>query len=77
MTSAPAWENMSALGGTRTPNLLTVATGAPLLRSTGAAQRVRGYPPTAVVARMGCCTPLLYRMTVARELVWPLRPEAN
>ena len=22
MTSAPAWENMSALGGTRTPNLL-------------------------------------------------------
>jgi hypothetical protein len=22
MTSAPAWENVSALGGTRTPNLL-------------------------------------------------------
>jgi len=48
-----------------------------LLRRAGLRRITSHDSRHTTLTLMGCCTPLLYRMTVARELVWPLRPEAN
>jgi hypothetical protein len=50
MTSAPAWEDMSALGGTRTPNLLIRKSGQ-TVRGLSIRVRVLGRPSALVRLR--------------------------